>query len=368
MGSATSRPAREAIRSRRRTVLALMVLAVLVAVLFFLSLRLGWKWTFSPAEIMRGVGAELGLAAPLEGASRQVILGLRLHRAWTALAVGASLALSGSLLQGLFRNGLASPSVIGVTAGSVLGASFAIALVGGYGAGLVPLSTGFVTPALVSGAALVGALGTTWLVLSLASRGGRVSVPTLLLGGIALNTVVGGLLATLQSVTLRDFEVSRAILAWTFGTLDDRTPWQVTLAWGGLLLGLAVVPFVARELDLFATGEEDAAGLGVSVARVKWLVLLGATMPTACAVSVSGQIPFIGLVVPHIVRAVVGREHRRLLPVSALAGAAFLLGADLLNARLLRDLQLQPGVLMSLIGGPFFLVLLVRQRRRGMGW
>jgi len=336
-------------------------------ILTVLSIRSGWTGTYSTGDLLRGAGACFGLAEPLDGAA-QHILRLRLWRALTAGAVGASLALAGGYLQGMFRNGLASPSVVGVTAGSVLGASIAIALIGGFGANLVSLRAGLLSPALVTGFAFLGAVGVTFLVVSLASTGGRISIPTLLLAGIAMNTLIAGLLAALQSLTLKDYEVSRAILAWTFGTLDDRSGWQVVLVWTGLVAAAGVVPFVAFELDLFAGGEEDAHALGVNVARVKLLVLLAAAVATSAAVSVAGQIAFVGLVVPHVVRMSCGTSHRRVLPLSLLSGAVFLLACDLLQRRVFPDTGLRPGVLMSLIGGPLFIVLLVKNRRLLTSW
>jgi iron complex transport system permease protein len=208
----------------------------------------------------------------------------------------------------------------------------------------------------------------TLLVVSLASTGGRISIPTLLLAGIAMNTLIAGLLAALQSITLKDYEVSRAILAWTFGTLDDRSGWQVTLVWTALVAATSVIPFVALELDLFAGGEEDAQALGVNAGRVKLLALVAAALATSAAVSVAGQIAFVGLVVPHVVRMLCGTSHRIVLPLSLLLGAVFLLGCDLLQRSLFPDTGLRPGVLMSLIGGPVFILLLVKNRTLLTSW
>ena len=353
--------------SERGAIVLAVALVLAWGGLTWASIRLGWSGVIAPDEIVRGVGATLGLSDPLEGRAQDILV-LRLRHALAAGAVGAALALAGALLQGLFRNGLASPSVVGVTAGSVLGACVAIALLGGYGASLVPLERGALTPALVTLFALVGAVVVTWGVVGLASTGRRLSVPTLLLAGIAMNTVVGGILAALQSITLKDHEISRAILAWTFGTLDDRSSFQVGLVWMGLAAAALSIPFVALELDLFAGGEEDAETLGVDVQRVKTLVLLAATVATASSVSVAGQIPFVGLVVPHIVRSLAGSAHRLVLPLSLLLGAVFVLGADTAQRAWAPGSGLRPGVLMSLVGGPFFLVLLVRSRRTLTSW
>ncbi len=353
--------------SARGALLLALVLLLSWGVLAFLATRVGWTGAIPASDVGRGVLALFGWGDPLSG-PRQEILELRLLRALASLAVGASLALAGAYLQGLFQNGLASPSVVGVTAGAVFGASLAIAMIGGFGAEIVPVKTGLGAPALVTLAAFLGATLVTAAVATIATVGRRISVPTLLLAGVAVNTLIAGWLAALQSLTLRDYEVSRAILTWTFGTLEDRSPWQVLLAWGGLLLACGVIPFVALELDLLAGGEEDASALGVDVTRVKTLVLLSASLSTALAVSIAGQIAFLGLVVPHIVRMLAGSSHRSVLPLSVLFGGAFLLGCELVQRALLGEAALRPGVVLSIVGGPFFLGLLLKNRRELLSW
>jgi len=214
--------------------------------------------------------------------------------------------------------------------------------------------------------AFAGALATGALVWILATSRGRVSVPALLLLGIAVNTCLGGLLQLLQSLVMGDWYVSRSILAWTFGTLDGRLPWHAATVWSALLLTLCAAPFVAWELDLVQAGLEDAEALGVDTARVRWIALGAASLAAAAAVAVAGEIAFVGLVVPHVVRALTGPSHKTLLVLSALLGAALLVGADLSQTLCLPGLALQPGVVMSLVGGPFF-VFLVWRRRRDVG-
>jgi iron complex transport system permease protein len=342
------------------------VLAGLWVLLVVASLGVGPADLHDPVELSRGALGALGLGAGLSDPSLQLIVELRLWRALTAGAVGGALALAGALLQGLFRNGLASPAVLGVTAGATLGATAAIALLGGLGA--VALSGLVGSPALVTAAGFVGAVLVAALVFTLATSRGRVSVPTLLLAGIAANTILAGLIAAIQSIALSDFELSRAIFAWSFGTLDDRLLGHVLLAGGGMLAAAAVIPFVATELDLLAGGEDDARALGVPVGRVQVLAIGAAALATATAVSVAGQIAFVGLVVPHLLRMLVGTGHRWLLPLSVLLGAVFLLGCDTAQRALLGDHALRPGVVMSLIGGPFFLGLLARNRRAMEAW
>lgn len=334
----------------------------------------------------RVVLAELGLLA--EPPEHQ-ILKLRLLRALCAVGVGGSLALAGAMTQGLFRNPLAEPGLLGVGSGAMLGAVVAIALLGGYGPDAwVSYQTGtsagarWLSLGLVPSLAFIGALAATLTIYRLATRHGRISVPGLLLTGLAINALLGSLMAVLQVLLLPDFQASRAIIAWGFGTLDDRSVFHIVVVWLGALVALAGIPFVALELDLLAGGEEDAAALGADPARIKTVVLACVALATAASVSVSGQIAFVGLLVPHVTRLLVGPHHRRLLPVAFLAGATLLLlvvvfqhglcpvvadwaaGCPRLALACRRVTGMQPGAMTSLLGAPFFLYLLLRYGRK----
>lgn len=351
--------------ARVRTATAVLIAAALV--FSWLGLLAGSTETIDSGRAWRGVLGVLGLGDPLEGAE-QLILELRFQRTLVTLGVGASLAYSGALLQGLFRNSLASPSLMGISSGAMMGASLAVLVVGGYGPDLDVTQLGGTAPLWITACGFVGAMGTALLVTGLASRGGRISVPTLLLVGIAVNACLGGVLAAIQYASLRDFEMTRAMFAWSFGTLQDRSTYHVGLLWICLAAAATAIPFISRELDLFAGGEEDASALGVNIGLVKWLALLAATLSAGVAVSVAGQIAFVGLIVPHVLRLLTGASHRTLLPLSLLGGAAFLLAADVSQRLVLGDHPLKPGVLMSLAGGPFFLIVLLRNRRALQGW
>jgi iron complex transport system permease protein len=343
---------------------ALLVLALAATVV--LSVGVG-STPQPPATCLRGVLATVGLHSPLEE-PLQTIVALRLWRALTAAGVGAALALSGGVVQGLFRNGLASPSLIGVTGGASLGAAIATLLVGGYAPRLVLEDGAGPLSLLIPLFCFVGALAAVAFVAWIASAGGRISVTTLLLVGIAVNMCIAGAFAAIQSLSLENWEVSRALMAWTFGTLDDRSPVHAGMVWIGLALSAAVIPFVALELDLLRGGEDDARSLGVDTARLKLLCLVAAALSASAAVAVAGQIAFVGLVVPHLVRMLAGTGHRRLLVLCIPAGGLFLLGTDLVQRALFGAAALAPGVVMSLIGGPFFLFLLARHRREVGAW
>ena len=343
-----------------------LVLGALAAGGFLWALCLGPLRPFEPAEALQGLGAALFGSEPLAGVD-QTILGWRALRALAGFSVGGMLALSGALLQGLFGNPLASPGVLGVSAGASLGASLVLAAIGGFGTGLVAVSG--LTPAWITFGALLGALAVLVPLFLVAGAGGRLSVPSLLLAGMAMNALFAGLLAALQSLTLSNFEVARALFAWSFGTLEDRSPEQVLLAGGVLVFALVGGACVARELDLFASGEEDAAALGVRVGAVKLVTLGIAALLAATAVAVAGQIGFVGLIVPHLVRLVTRRTaHRSLLPLSVLAGGTLVLVTDVLQRRLLPDVDLRPGVVMALLGAPFFLYLLWVKRGEMRTW
>jgi iron complex transport system permease protein len=307
---------------------------------------------------------------------------LRLMRALCAAGVGGSLALAGAMAQGLFRNPMAEPGLLGIGSGAALGAMIAIAMIGGYGPETL-IGSGALPASLISGLALAGALGTALTTYRLATRSGRISISILLLTGLAINAVVGAAMATMQVFLLEDYQVSRAMMSWGFGNFDDRSGQNLLVIYAGAAIAIASIPFVALELDLFAGGEEDASALGADPARVKTRVLFCVALATAASVSICGQIGFVGLLVPHIVRSFVGPRHATLLPLSFLFGAVLLLmvvvfqhglcpwiaeslrqaGSIKLSHAIDRITALQPGVLTSLLGSPFFLYLLLRQGR-----
>ncbi len=346
-----------------------MILALSLPLLLVASARVGATSAVGDvATLVHGALALMGIGPALEH-STQTIVELRIWHALTAAGVGAALGLSGALVQGVFRNGLASPSVLGLSGGASLFAVLAILVVGGYGPKLV-LDPRTQASALISVplAAIAGALLVSFVVYRLASSRGQVSIPALLLVGIAMNTFLGGVQQLLQMLVIGDWEVSKSILSWTFGTLDDRVGWHAAVVWCGFAVSAIAIPFTAWELDLMQPGLDDARALGVDTDRVKIVALSAASVSAAAAVAVAGQIAFVGLVVPHVIRLVSGRSHRTLLWLSGLGGACFLLAADVGSHALFPGIALQPGVVMSLVGGPFFAWLLWTKRREIALW
>ena len=344
----------------------LALLLLLVAISLF-SLDLGASTRLGLSGALQGGLASLGLAGELPG-TLQTIAELRIYRLLVSIGVGAALALSGALLQGTFRNHLASPSIIGVTSGASLGAAIMIVLLSGSGSFFLVDRVASLGPLMITLAAFVGAVITTLVVTTLATTGGRISVPTLLLVGIAVNAIVGGAIAALQQFALEESDLMRALITWTFGRLDDRSGIHVLTIGFGLLATVAVIPYVATELDLFASGEGDAHGLGVNTSRVKWVSLIGASLAAAVAVSVAGQIAFVGLITPHILRRITGPHYRNLLWLCLRGGPVLLCGTDLIQRLVLGHAALPPGVIMSLLGGPFFLSLLLTNRSSVEAW
>lgn len=363
MRASTSPPSRGA-RAVAPTVLALGALAL--PLLLYGSLCVGDSaLRLSPGEVAQALGR---LVRGGGSALQDTLVELRLWKALTTAGVGAALGLSGALVQGLFRNPLASPSVLGISSGASLGAVLGVVLLGRAPSHGLLLPGGMDAGWLVPLFAFAGALAAGAFVFRIATRAGRVSIPALLLMGLALNTILGGLMQWIQAAVLDDNYLSKSILSWSFGTLHDRTAPHALLVWSSFALALAALPWISYELDLMQTGLEDAEALGVDTVRVRWIALLSATLAAAGAVAVAGQVAFVGLIVPHVARFAIGASHRVLLLGSALFGALLLVAVELFQCLLLGERTLPPGVLLSLIGGPFFLLLVWTRRRELALW
>jgi len=294
------------------------------------------------------------LAGRSAGAAADIVLAVRLPRVGLAAGVGAALAVAGVVFQALLRNPLADPYVLGVSGGAALGGIAVMTLGASLGLGY-----GAVPPA-----AFAGALGALLLLLAVAGPAGRLSATSLLLIGVVFNAFASAAIVFLAS--LAGLAEGAQVFLWLIGSLADARPglvgWVVGFVAAGLL---AVMPF-ARALDLLALGEESASLLGIDAARARRWLLLASSLLVGAAVSVAGLVGFVGLVVPHALRLVLGPDHRLLVPASALAGAAFLVVCDTLARSLLGGRELPVGALTALAGGPFFLLLLRRTQARGL--
>ncbi len=337
----------------RRAVL--VALAVLLLVLGFIALLLG-PAEVSPGQVGRVVASHLGLGElqGTDGMADAVVWHIRLPRIIGAMLVGAGLSLAGAMLQGLFRNPLADPGLIGVSSGAALGAVTAIIFLPMLGFGGV-----YGLPLL----AMAGAVGITFLIYNLSKVGGRTHVAAMLLTGIAVNAIAQAFIGLAVTVFATDAQL-RTVTFWTLGSLAGLS-WESAIALALLIVpGVFISLSLARPLNAFLLGEVEASHLGVNTQAVKrWIIVLGSLM-VGVTVAFCGIIGFIGLVVPHIIRISFGPDHRLLLPASALLGGITMVVADTFARTIMAPAELQIGILTAILGGPFFLGLLLAGRKK----
>ncbi len=317
-------------------------LGLIVGLLTLASLLIG-PAGFSMADSLSALFGGTGDAVSL------VMQEIRLPRALLAIMVGISLGLSGAALQGYLRNPLAEPGLIGVSSSAALGA-------------VVTLQTGLAAQMMFALPffGLFGAGVAVVLLLLLAGpRGGSL---TLILAGIAISALAAALTSLVLNLSPNPFATSE-IVFWMLGSLADRSFSHITIALPFMVLGWILILSTSRGLDALILGEDAAASLGINLTRLRWVLVLGVAACTGAATSVVGAIGFVGLVVPHILRPFVGARPSRLLPASALGGAALVLAADIAARIILPDRDLKLGVVMAIIGAPVFLHLIYRTRR-----
>jgi iron complex transport system permease protein len=302
---------------------------------------------FSPAEgVPEGVSARDWI----------VVMDIRLPRVVLGALVGSALAVSGAVMQGLFRNPLADPGIIGVSAGAGFGAAAFIVLGNSVLAPVMAILGIYAVPL----AAFLGGLVTTLLLYRIGTRGGVTSVATLLLAGIALGALTGAMTGVL--VYVADDQELRDLQFWGLGSLAGSN-WEKTASAAPIILIMLVsVPFLARGLNGLTLGEAAAAHIGVRVQRLKNISSLLVAGATGASVAVSGGIGFVGIVVPHLLRLTIGPDHRYLLPASALLGAILLIAADTLSRTIVAPAELPIGIITAFAGAPFFLWILLRRR------
>ncbi len=317
-----------------------------LSALFLLTVLLGTVAGTVPLAPGRVLAALFGL--PVSQETHIIVWAIRLPRVVLGALVGAALALAGAVLQGLLRNPLADPGLLGVSAGAGFAAVVAIA------AGAATASL-WVLPFW----AFCGALVASALVYAMALRQGRTSVLTLILAGVAVSALFGAGTTLVLTLHMGTADVS-SMFGWLFGSLDGALWRQDAVLAPLVAFGALGMLRYARDLNLLATGEDGAAALGVAVERSRQILLVLAALMTGAAVAMSGVVSFVGLMVPHILRLLVGADHRRLLPASVLGGATFVVLADLVARVVVRPAELNLGVVTAILGVPFFLYLLGR--------
>jgi iron complex transport system permease protein len=332
---------------------AIAVLAAALAIVSLFSLTTG----ASDASAWDVVAAWL---APddtaLSARDRIIVYDIRLPRVVLGILIGAALAVSGAVMQGLFRNPLADPGIVGVSAGAGLGAIIIIVL-GSTVLGPLMALLGIYTLPL---AAFLGGLATTLILYRVATRHGRTSIATMLLAGIALGAMAGAFSGVL--VYIADDRQLRDLTFWGLGSLAGATWTKIAAAGPIIVVALVSAPFMARSLNAMALGEATAHHLGVPVQRFKNIAIVSVAAATGASVAVSGGIGFVGIVVPHLLRLLIGPDHRYLLPASALLGASLLLLADAVSRTIVAPAELPIGIVTAAVGAPFFLWILLRRR------
>jgi iron complex transport system permease protein len=331
-------------------------LALLLAACTVLSIGHG-AFRIPPLDVLRILASAAGLEAGAVDPQQDAVLrAIRLPRVILALVTGAGLGVSGALMQGLFRNPLADPTLIGVSSGGALAAAFVIVLGGTWLPGVAGVLGAWTLPV----AAFIGALAVTSIVYRLGAGGGFVSLSSMLLAGIALNALAMAGVGFLSY--LASDEQLRNLTFWSFGSLAGASSTMLAavapLAVVATVAGLAL----ARPLNALALGETQASHLGVPVARVKRMAIVMTALAVGALVAATGVIGFIGLVAPHAVRLACGPDHRVVLPGAALVGAMLIVLADSLARTVVAPAELPIGILTAGLGAPFFLALLLRRR------
>lgn len=329
-----------------------LVLMILLVVLALLSLGHGASGISAPAIL-----ADWLAGRDIAATDRVILLNIRLPRLLTGILVGAALAVSGAIMQGLFRNPLADPALLGVSAGASLGAISAIVLGSVLPTGFAALFGWYLVPA----AAFAGSWIAMITLYAIATRQGRTSVATMLLAGIAMAAMISALSGVI--IFVADDQQLRDLTFWGLGSLAGSSWAKVSVAGPVILLALILAPLLARGLNGMALGEAAAVHVGIRVQRVKTAAVLITAAATGTAVAISGGIGFVGIVVPHLLRLISGPDHRWLLVNSGLLGAIVLIAADMVSRNIVAPAELPIGIVTAILGGPFFMWVLLSNRR-----
>lgn len=323
--------------TKKRNLSIILILLLILIAAFFIALSFG-AVLISPFTIFKGSNLE--------------ILSLRLSRIALGMVVGASLAVAGCMLQGLLRNPLAEPYVLGISSGAGLGAVIAIVL---------GISGMFFGISLLPFIAFIGAALTMILVYNLAKMGEKIPVQGLILAGVIVGSVFSSILLFL--ISLSQNQLVHDAIWWLLGNLQIYDIKLLILVSVISIIGIAIALFFSRELNAIALGEEEALHLGIDIERLKKMLFIVASLITAAGVSACGIIGFVGLIIPHTMRLITGPDHRILIPASALCGAIFLVICDTFARVVLLPAEIPIGAITALIGGPFFIILLRTKRK-----
>jgi iron complex transport system permease protein len=356
----TSSPGSARLRTRRERIAPRLLIgsAALLAVAVVLSISIGATGAAFDA-VPKLLSALVSQASdPASAREELILLNIRLPRTILAMFVGASLAASGAMMQGLFRNPLADPAIIGVSAGAALGAVSIIALGHSFAGPWIALLGIYAVPA----AAFVGGMGATLVLVAVAQRRGQLMVGTLLLAGLAVAAMAEAAMGFISY--LSDDRALRDLTLWRLGSLAGASWAKVLGVIPFAIVVVVIIPYLVRGLNGLLFGEAEAFHLGIDVERIKRLVVVTTAASVGAAVAVAGIVVFVGIVVPHFVRLIAGPDHRIVLPASALLGAVLAVSGDIVARTLVAPAELPIGIVMAVIGGPVFLHLVLK---RGVG-
>ncbi|MDI6794392.1 MAG: iron chelate uptake ABC transporter family permease subunit [bacterium] len=344
------------LKQKRHAIILIILFAALVAACL-ITIMIGPVFIHPLLVVKIGLSKFSGSLIQPDWSSIQetIVVDIRTPRVILAVLVGMGLAIAGAAMQGLFRNPMAEPYVLGMSSGAACGAALAIVL--GVGKIFGSLS--------IPGLAFIGATTTIFVVYNIARTEGRVPIETLLLAGIAVGFFLHAVVSFLKIIA--SHEALRDVVLWLMGSFALATWGDVKMVIAPILLGVGLLYLFSRELNVLQFGEETAMHLGMEVETVKRILLVASALVTAVAVSVSGIIGFVGLVIPHVVRLIIGPDHRILLPASALCGGIFLVLCDVLARTVVQPTEIPIGIITAAIGAPYF-VYLLRRRKKAISW
>jgi iron complex transport system permease protein len=344
--------------SKKNGLILLLLLIFLLVVVVLSSCIGAVRISFSELMSMFSYYTGLSDTAHFQDQQAAVFLNIRLPRVVLGLLVGAALGISGAVIQGLFRNPLAEPGLIGISAGATLFAVMMIVLELNFFRALL----GALGAYALSIAAFIGAGLTTLIVYRIGMKNGKTNITSVLLAGIAINALAYSFIGLLTYMSTE--AQLRNIVFWNLGSLGGASWTMVSTLLPFVLVPVLVLPFMAKALNAFAVGEAQALHMGINIKRVKFLVIILATMAVGSSVAVAGVIGFIGLIIPHILRMAFGADHRLIIPGSALLGAALLCLADLVARTLVAPAELPIGILTAIIGTPVFIYIIISERNK----
>lgn len=332
------------------------ILLILLIVMIGITATIG-SASIGPMDVYKVVASKIpglgGLvdAGSITASQDSIIWSVRLPRVLLGVIVGAGLSISGASFQGLLKNPMADPYILGISSGAALGAAIAI---------ILKLETAFIGFSGISIMAFMGALIAVTLVYNIGRIRSQVPVTTLLLAGVAVGQFLTAITSLLMVIYNRDMT---KIIYWTLGSLSGKGWNPINTISIPIIAAMVILLFFSRDINIMLTGEESAKSLGVNVERIKVYVLLLGTFITSMAVSISGIIGFVGLIIPHIVRLIVGPDHRILLPASAIVGSIFMVFTDTIARTVISPMEIPVGIITAIFGGPFFIYLLRSKKK-----